>query len=167
MQQIVELLESNVIYIILGLMAISFLFLILIIMLFIKNGKLKKRYNEFMRGEEIDIEELLRASIEKSTSIQESHKYVKDSIARMQVQLDKCVQKVGIVKYNAIPGDGPDLSFAVAFLDDGDNGVVINGIYTREGSYTYAKPVVAGKSVQTLSDEENEAILTAKQIEEV
>ncbi len=167
MQQTVELLEANIIYIVLGLGAISLLFLILIVILFVKNGKLKKRYNEFMRGTEADIEGLLRESIEKSTSIQESHKYVKDSIARMQVQLDKCVQKVGIVRYGAIPGLGADLSFVVALLDDKDNGVVVNGIYTRDGSYTYAKEIVAGKSKHTLSDEENEAIVIAKQIQEV
>ncbi|HHX60497.1 MAG TPA: DUF4446 family protein [Epulopiscium sp.] len=164
MQQIVERLEINMPYIILGLIGMSFLFFILIIILFVKNKELKKRYNEFMRGTETDIEGLLRESIEKSTSIQESHKYIKDSVARIQVQLDKCVQKVGVVRYSAVQGAGPDLSFAIALLDDADNGVVVNGIYTREGSYTYAKEVVAGKSSHLLSDEENEAIAKSKQI---
>ena len=167
MQQIVELLQMNIVYIVLGFTAINLLLFILIIILFMKNAKLKKKYNEFMRGTETDIEGLLRESIEKATSIQESHKYVKDSIARMQVQLDKCVQKVGIVRYGAIPGVGADLSFVVALLDDSDNGVVVNGIYTRDGSYTYAKEIVTGKSKHTLSDEENEAIAIAKQIQEV
>ena len=163
MQQVVELLESNIAFIILGLGVVNFVFFMLIIVLFIKNSKLKKRYNEFMRGSEIDIEALLRESIEKSTSVEESHKYIKDSIDRMQVQLNECVQKVGIVRYAAIAGTGADLSFAVAFLDDKDNGVVLNGIYTRDGSYTYAKEIRAGKSKHTLSDEENEAITIAKQ----
>ncbi len=164
MHQIVELIETNITYIILGLTGMSFLLSILIIVLFMKNRKLKKRYNEFMRGTETDIEGLLRESIQKSTSIQESHKYVKDSIARIQVQLNRCIQKVGVVRYTAVSGAGADLSYAIALLDEGDNGVVVNGIYTRDGSYTYAKEVVAGKSKHLLSDEENEAIAISKQI---
>lgn len=164
MQQIVILLETNIAYIILGLTGMNFLFFILITILFIKNRKLKKRYNEFMRGNEIDIEGLLRESIQQSASIQESHKYIKDSISRMQVQLNHCVQKVGVVRYSAVSGVGAELSFAIAILDEGDNGVVINGIYTREGSYTYAKEIIEGKSKHLLSDEENEAITIAKKI---
>lgn len=164
MQQVVELLEANMIFIILGLTAMSLLLFILTIILFIKNNKLRRRYNEFMRGTETDIESLLRESIEKAESIQESHKYVKDSISRMQVQLNKCVQKVGVVRYAAIPGVGAELSFAVALLDDGNSGVVVNGIYTREGSYTYAKEVIEGESKHQLSDEESQAIAIAKQV---
>lgn len=164
MQQLLELLETNIIYIVLGLIATVILLLILTILLFIKVSKIKHRYNEFMRGTEVDIEGLLRESIEKAESIQESHKYVKDSIARMQNQLNKCVQKVGVVRYAAIPEVGAELSFAVALLDDEDNGIVINGIYTREGSYTYAKEIIEGNSKHQLSDEESKAIAIAKQI---
>ena len=164
MEQVAQLIEANMVYIIVALTGIILLFIILMMVLFTSNRKLKKRYNEFMRGTETDIEGLLRESIEKSASIQESHKYVKDSIARMQVQLNECVQKVGIARYSAVPGVGADLSFAIALLDHGDNGIVVNGIYTRDGSYTYAKEVVAGISNRLLSDEENEAIAIAKKV---
>ena len=51
-----------------------------------------------------------------------------------------------------------DLSFAVALLDEENSGVVFNGIYSREMSNIYAKPVEKGNSSYTLSDEEAEAI---------
>ena len=43
-------------------------------------------------------------------------------------------------------------------LDDKNNGVVLNGIYSREMSNIYAKPVENGKSNYTLSEEEKMAI---------
>lgn len=163
MQQIIELLSANIIYIVVGLVSINLVFLILIITLFVKSNKLKKRYNEFMCGTETDIEGLLRESIEKSADMEESYKRISDSLSDIQVQLKNCVKKVGVVRYNAISGVGSELCFAVAFLDGEDTGVVINGIYTRDGSYTYAKEVVLGESEHILSDEEQEAIQKAKQ----
>ncbi|HHX62136.1 MAG TPA: DUF4446 family protein, partial [Epulopiscium sp.] len=136
-----------------------------IIILFVKNRKLNKRYNSFMRGTETDIEGLLIESLKKIDKVQNDYQYVKESIAHTQLQLKRCTQKVGIVRYGAIPGVGAELSFVIAFLDEEDNGVVINGIYTRDGSYTYAKPIVGGKSTHTLSDEEKQAIKSAKGLE--
>ena len=164
MQEIIDFLSANMVYMIIGLIATSFLFLTLIIILFAKNRKLKNRYNEFMKGSEVDIETLLRESIERSADIQDSYKYIRDSIDSIQTQLKNCVQKVGIVRYNAVSGVGSDLCFAVALLDEEDTGVVINGIYTRDGSYTYAKEVTLGSSKHILSDEEKEAIKRAQEI---
>ena len=46
-------------------------------------------------------------------------------------------------------------------LDENNDGVVFNGIYSREMSNIYAKPVKNGVSEYTLSEEEKEAIRRA------
>lgn len=162
MEQVIEILTNNIIYILLALIGITFIFSILIIILFGKNRRLKRKYDSFLRGEETDIESLLTEFIKKTDDVQSTHESMKESIMQTQVQLKKCVQKVGVVRYSAVAGVGSDLSFTIALLDQEDNGVVVNGIYTRDGSYTYAKPVIDGKSKHLLSDEENEAIEIAK-----
>ena len=43
-------------------------------------------------------------------------------------------------------------------VEEYNNGVVLNGIYSREMSNIYAKPIENGKSTYTLSDEEQKAI---------
>lgn len=164
MQQLIELLDINTTYILLALIGVTFVLLILTIILFIKNARLKKRYNSFMRGDQVDIEELLKQCISKTDNVEKEHKLIKENIVQTQSQLKYCIQKIGIVRYNAISGVGADLSFVIALLDGKDNGVVVNGIYTRDGSYTYAKPVVNGDSKYTLSDEEIEAIKKSKDI---
>ena len=75
--------------------------------------------------------------------------------------MKNCIQKIGIVRYNAFKDTGSDLSFALAMLDEKNNGVVLNGIYSREMSNIYAKPVENGVSKYTISDEEKEAIQRA------
>ena len=76
-------------------------------------------------------------------------------------EVAKCIQKVGIVRYSAFKDTGSDLSFAVAMLNENNDGVVFNGIYSREMSNIYAKPVKNGGSEYTFSEEEKEAIRRA------
>ena len=56
---------------------------------------------------------------------------------------------------------GADLSYTVALLNKDNDGVVFNGIYGRDGCYTYAKPIKDGKSTYNLSEEEEQAISQA------
>ena len=72
--------------------------------------------------------------------------------------MNTCMQKVGLVRYSAFKDTGSDLSFALAILDKYNDGIVLNGIYSREMSNIYAKPIKEGKSTYTLSEEEKEAI---------
>ena len=73
-----------------------------------------------------------------------------------------CVQKVAIMRYKAFEDVGSDLSFSVAILDDNNDGIILTGIYGRNESTTYAKPIDKGISRYDLSEEEicvlNEAI---------
>ena len=66
-----------------------------------------------------------------------------------------------MVRYNAFKDTGSDLSFTLALLDEHNDGVVLNGIYSREMSNIYAKPVKNGTSTYTMSDEERQAVQKA------
>ena len=89
---------------------------------------------------------------------------IKSNIKNIEKEMKSNLQNVGIVRYNAFDDVGSNLSFAVAILDDYNNGIVLNGIYARETSSVYAKPVVNGDSEYPLSNEEKEAIKKAKHI---
>ena len=85
-----------------------------------------------------------------------------EEIIRLENNLKKCVQKVGIVRYNAYGDTGSDLSFTLALMDSEDNGVVVNGLYSRESSSIFAKPLIKGETKYNLSAEEIQAIDIAK-----
>ena len=64
--------------------------------------------------------------------------------------------------YKAFEDIGSDLSFSIAMLDENNDGLILTGIFGREESTTYVKPVDKGISRYDLSEEEltvlNEAI---------
>ena len=53
---------------------------------------------------------------------------------------------------------GGKLSFALAMLDNNNNGWIINAMHSREGCYTYVKEIVKGESYVELAEEEAEAL---------
>ena len=56
-------------------------------------------------------------------------------------------------------GKGEDIDENLkVYINDNNDGVVLNGIYSREMSNIYAKPIKAGKSKYTISEQEQEAI---------
>ena len=72
------------------------------------------------------------------------------------------VQKIGIVRFNPFSEVGGDQSFSIALLDGNNNGIVITSLYSREGNRVYGKPIKAGVSEYSLSEEEKQAIEKAK-----
>ena len=151
---------NNVIYILFGIIIILLLaFLVLL-------GKvigLNKRYKKFMvkLGGGKDIQEDLENYMYRVERVEKQNADILNQINGLDKDLEGCIQKVGILRYSAFQDTGSDLSFTLALLNEDDNGVVFNGIYSREMSNIYAKPIENGKSKYTLSEEEKEAIKRA------
>lgn len=158
MQGILEFLKTDSYLLILSLMIIILFIGFLVVL--ISNIKLNNRYKNFMKkiGNGNNIEEDLKKFMDKVDKIGEQNAEIISFCQNLDEDVSKCIQKIGIVRYSAFKDTGSDLSFAVALLDEKNNGVVFNGIYSREMSNIYAKPVEKGNSQYTLSNEEAEAI---------
>lgn len=157
-------LNENIAYITLGLSAFSLILFILFIIVLVKTSKLKQRLNTFLsaKSENKDIETMLNEYQEGVRNINDKYNFIVSNINKINERLHLCVQKVGVIRYNPFDEVGGDLSFAVALLDEDDNGVVFNSIYSREASYTYAKPLINGVCEKyKLSEEELQAIQKA------
>ncbi len=143
--------------------AINFILLVAFLVATAKISKLNKKYKEFMQklGNGKNIEEDLENYMYRVERVEKQNGEINSIIKGMNKDLEKCIQKIGIVRYNAFKDVGSDLSFTLALLDENNDGVVLNGIYSREMSNIYAKPVEKGKSSYTLSEEEQEAIKKA------
>ena len=72
-----------------------------------------------------------------------------------------CFQKIGIVKYDALNQMGGQLSYALALLDEEDNGYIINSVHGNEGCYSYTKVIKNGRSDIELGTEERKALESA------
>ncbi len=72
------------------------------------------------------------------------------------------VRRLAVVRYDAFGDMGGRLSWSMAVLDDGGNGVVVTSIHGRSDARTYAKNVVQWSGDQQLSPEESDAVQQAK-----
>ena len=158
MQEILQFLRTDNYLVILGIVTII-LFIAFLFML-ISNIKLNDRYKKFMKkiGNGKNLEEDLENFMYKVDRVEKQNVQITNFCKNLDEDLSKCIQKIGIVRYSAFKDTGSDLSFAVALLDEENYGVVFNGIYSREMSNIYAKPVENANSKYTLSNEETEAI---------
>lgn len=146
-------------YIMFGLLLLVIIELIWILSLNIRLSNITKSYKQLTRGRRgEDIEELLSSYL---NTVEENVGKISDFEERMK-KLEKrtelSLQKVGIVRYNAFSEMGSDQSFSLALLDQNDDGFVITGIFGREDTVTYAKPIERGTSRYPLSAEEIQAI---------
>ena len=161
MQEMIEFLRTDSCLILLATMIII-LFVGFIILL-VNNVKMNNKYKNFMKklGNGKNIEEDLENIMYKVDRVEKQNAEIMNFCKGLDEDLSKCIQKVGIVRYSAFKDTGSDLSFAVALLDENNDGVVFNGIYSREMSNIYGKPIINGKSEYTLSEEEEEALYKA------
>ena len=133
--------------------------LVYCVILHIRLGSLKKKYDFFMQGDN-------GASLERKLSVEVSE--IRDAAKGLESLLSEQVairniqsntlQKIGFIKYNAFENIGNDLSFALTLLDGNNNGICISSIYGRNESRIFSKPIVSGKSLVSLSQEELESL---------
>ena len=157
--------ENNMVYLLIGLAAAVVVLFILCIVLFVKFSGQKKKYDYFMganRRPSHNLEMKIQDYYETSKRIEEKYSKLLDMVTDMDKTDKTKIQKVGLIRYNPFDEMGGNLCFALALLDGHDNGVVLNGIHSRTGSFTYAKPIEMGVSTYMLSEEEIKAVEMAK-----
>lgn len=160
---------------------ILLIFLIWIITLSVKLSKMKKRLKRFLPDDKkIDMENMLieyNRNVKEVLSLQDEILNKIDNnkksllndiestnklIYLTNEKLKSAVQKVSVVRYNPFEDVGGDLCYAIALLDENNNGLVINSIYSREACYSYAKEIIDGKCPKhKLANEEIEALENA------
>jgi len=126
-----------------------------------KIKKLQKRFDTFAPAEadNTNIENMLKEFIEESRSIKDKYEDIDNKINDIYSKLKLCAQKIGIIRYNPFDDIGGDLCFSIAILNENNDGIVINSIYSRDSCYIYAKNIVNGTCPNyKLSSEEEMAI---------
>lgn len=158
MESIESIIQSN--YFILAIAIVNVILLMLYIFNALKLRKINKNYRIFMKklGNGNNIDEMLKKYIERVEEVNEGEKELKKYCSKLKEEISFCIKKVGMVRYSAFRDTGSDLSFALALLNDHNDGIILNGIYSREMSNIYAKQVQAGKTINKLSDEEKQAL---------
>ncbi|MBR3254894.1 MAG: DUF4446 family protein [Clostridia bacterium] len=161
MQEIANLMQSK--EFLLVIFSINILLIIGFIINTVNFIKIKKENKGLVEklGRGTDIKEDLKSFIKRIEKLEEKNEIIINYCRDLEDNMAFCIQKIGMVRYSAFRDTGSDLSFALALLDRENNGVILNGIYSREMSNIYAKPVKKGETTYTLIDEEKQALKKA------
>ena len=158
------MLMTNLTYIVGGLGVLVIIMYVIIINLYMNLSYLKKRYRKMMAGADgANLERMLIGHIDETKAVVEENARIKEEHKRIAGLLQKALTRVGVVRFRAFEDMGSDLSYAVALLDAENNGVILSSIFGREDSRSYVKPIEAGTSTYTLTEEEEEALHKAMQ----
>jgi hypothetical protein len=159
MKSIIEIITGFQGYITIALLAFVIILFIMLIITLKSLSNLESKYRKFMRGvDNKNLEELIVGYLDKIDESKEETEYMKKLYENLDLRLKSCVQKVSIIRYRAFEDVGSDLSFSIALLDHNNDGVIVTGIYGRNESTTYAKPIDRGISRYDLSQEEKHVL---------
>ena len=92
---------------------------------------------------------------------------LRNEVHALRLEAAQALRHLAVVRYDAFGDMGGHLSWSMALLDDGGDGVVLTSIHGRSEARTYAKNVTSWSSDQQLSPEELEAVRFAKNAQPV
>jgi hypothetical protein len=87
---------------------------------------------------------------------------LRQEVAALRAEAAGAIRHLGIVRYDAFGDVGGRLSWSLALLDDGGNGVVLTAIHGRSEARSYAKSIAGWSCDQPMSPEEEEAVKSAR-----
>ncbi|MCR4792222.1 MAG: DUF4446 family protein [Lachnospiraceae bacterium] len=143
--------------------------IIMIIVLLVMNAKNKKqislltgRVDDLTSGEGgVSLEAELDQIIEENKRLLSDSEKNSDDIEQIFRRLRTTYQKMSIVKYDAYEQLGGEMSAVVVLLDEDNNGVLLNNVYSTEGGYVYTREIEKGRCRHELGEEEQQALAKA------
>lgn len=146
--------------VLLGALAVIVILLILSFVMIGKNSSLRKKYEEFMRDADgKSLESAFQKKFENMDYINGKIQDMDAHLEKIDDNLIKSYQKVGIVKYDAFKEVGGTLSFVLTLLTKENDGFIMNSMHSnKEGCYIYIKEVKAGEVFMNLSEEERQSL---------
>ena len=142
-----------------------------LILLFINNIKVKKYKNLYEKAlakfnSHKNVQDEFNTLYERLNEVEKKAENSVDTVNNFGEKIKSNVQKIGFVKYNAYDDTENKLSFALAMLDERENGILINHIYSKHGSNIYAKLVKSGEVEDRISEQEISALKMASEDKE-
>jgi hypothetical protein len=125
--------------------------------------KNEMRMKKLLAGKKAaDLEEVFITLAKDLDNLQKSKKKIETDINQIDNRLRKSIRGLSTVRFNPFKDSGGNQSFAIAMLNDDGDGVILSSLYSRERMSVFAKPVKNHISEYDLTNEEKEALKSAK-----
>ncbi len=135
----------------------------LLVIILIWMTMMERRLRKFFAGKKAEsLENLMVDVLEKVENLKTTQEKINDHLTVADKRLDKSIRRIETVRFNPFVDAGSNQSFAMSFLNDEGDGVIISSLYARDRMSIFAKPIKAGKSEFELSKEEQEVLKKSK-----
>jgi hypothetical protein len=125
--------------------------------------KNEMRMKKLLAGKKAaDLEEVFVTLAKDLDNLQKSKNKIETDINQIDNRLRKSIRGLSTVRFNPFKDSGGNQSFAIAMLNDDGDGVILSSLYSRERMSVFAKPVKNHISEYDLTNEEKEALKSAK-----
>ena len=132
--------------------------MILIVICFICNSINSSKINTLMDySDEGDIISALKDYYDDT-----SDEVLMSRLANCENDSNISLKKVAVVNFDAFDDVTGKLSFALAILNNNNDGIILTSLYGHNSCNTYVREIVGGQTPIKLLDEENAALENAK-----
>ncbi|MGB9783746.1 MAG: DUF4446 family protein [Moorellaceae bacterium] len=166
-QQVVIIMNLNQLfnlylpYILMTALILTLLLLVLMFFLWAEVRRLEKRLRRLTGvGEGQDLMSVLER-FRDLKEVRDILEHLEGKLGDILDHLEGTLCRVGMVRFNAFPDTGSDLSFALAVLSKAGDGFILTSLYSRDETRVFLKPVKRAKPLYRLSDEEEKALQIA------
>ncbi len=134
-----------------------------IVILLLWIGLTEYRFKKFFAGTKArNLEGVMIELGEQMTDIKDIQGKINKHLVIVDTRLNKSIRSVETVRFNPFLDAGSNQSFAISFMNDEGNGVVMSSLYARDRMSIFAKPIIDGKSEFELSTEEKDVLEKSK-----
>jgi HAMP domain-containing protein len=161
--QILTYISEHIAIIVAILVPLETLSILLLLVFAWRSGRQARRVSKLLQtGSGDNLEEMIAEFMAKAMQAEQERMHLSEQVDNLRQSLRPAIQRIGFHRFNAFPGVGGDLSFCIAVLDGDLNGFVLTSIFGREEARVYAKQIKGGQALATLSEEEQQAVISAK-----
>ncbi|MCC7495537.1 MAG: DUF4446 family protein [Fimbriimonadaceae bacterium] len=145
------------------LTVLSSLLLVAVLLQAARLRDVRRRFNALAAGRgDRPLEALLDHHLARIAAVEQQVQAAQAGLGQLQQDLRRTLRKVGLVRFDAFGDVSGEVSFALAVLNEDDQGWLLSSLYHRDGSTVYAKPITQGRARVPLSDEEQAALDSAR-----
>ncbi len=121
------------------------------------------RLKKFFAGTKArNLEKVMVKLGQDTIEVKKTQEKIKSHLIIVDKKLSKSIRNIKAVRFNPFVDAGSNQSFAISFLNDEGDGVILSSLYARERMSIFAKPITKGKSKFELTEEEKDVFEKSK-----
>lgn len=146
-----------------NLMIILGLLVLAIVVLAIFVFRATTRVNRLLQGKDAQsLEQSFEYLIEEVKRMNDNQIITEKTLHNFNNRIRKSLTGFKTIRFNPFPESGGNQSFAIAFVNEEGDGLIISSLYSRERTSVFAKPISKFKYEYELTAEEKKALDEAK-----